>query len=56
MPMPGGTVSLIAATVLTIDELKFLRGKGLAGRMELADKLYEAGVGHLSLLHRPSVV
>lgn len=56
LPMPGGTVSLIAATVLTVNELKFLRGKGPAGRMELADKLYAADVGHLSLLHRPSVV
>ncbi|MCQ8130217.1 hypothetical protein [Methylomonas rivi] len=56
LSMPGGTVSLIAATLLTADELKFLRGKGLAGRLELADKLYAAGVGHLSLLHRPSVV
>lgn len=56
LTMPGGTVSLIAATLLTLDELKFLRGKGLAGRLELADKLYAAGVGHLSLLHRPSVI
>lgn len=55
LTMPGGTVSLIAATLLTVDELKFLRGKGPAGRQELADKLYAAGVGHLSLLHRSSV-
>lgn len=56
LTMPGGTVSLIAATLLTVNELKFLRGKGPAGRLELADNLYDAGVGHLSLLHRPSVV
>ncbi|AEF98776.1 suppressor of fused domain protein [Methylomonas methanica] len=56
LSMPGGTVSLIAATLLTVNELKFLRGKGPAGRLELADKLYDAGHGHLSLLHRPSVV
>ncbi|MCK9608901.1 MAG: hypothetical protein M0R33_20870 [Methylomonas sp.] len=56
LSMPGGTISLIAATLLTVDELKFLRGKGLNGRLALADKLYAAGVGHLSLLHRPSVV
>jgi len=56
LSLPGGEVRLIAATVLTVDELRFLRGKGDAGRLELAEKLQTAGVGHLSLLHRPSSV
>lgn len=52
---PGGTIKLIAVTVLTAAELKYLRGKGQDGRAVLADKLYQAGVGHLSLLHRDSL-
>lgn len=56
LPMPGGAIKLIAVTVLTPAELSFLRGKGEAGRLELADKLYAAGLTHLSLLHRPSLV
>lgn len=55
LQLPGGAVKMIAATVLTPGELKFLRGKGEAGRRELADKLYDAGIGHLSLLRRDSL-
>ncbi len=51
-----GEVRLIAATLLTPAELRYLRGKGEAGRRELAEKLQAAGIGHLSLLHRPSLV
>lgn len=54
--MPGGKVKLIAATLLTVQELKFLRGKGETGRQQLADRLYEAGIGHVSLLRRESLV
>ena len=56
LAMPGGTLKLIAATLLTVAELKFLRGKGEAGRLELREKLHAAGIGHWSLLHRPSLV
>jgi len=49
-------VKLVAATLLTVPELQFLRGKGESGRLQLADKLYDAGIGHLSQLHRASVV
>lgn len=55
LDMPVGRIKLVAATLLNGTELQFLRGKGEAGRRELADKLYEAGVGHVSLLHRPSL-
>lgn len=55
LSLPGGNIYLIAATLLTPAELRYLRGKGEPGRRELADKLNEAGVGHLSLLHRPSL-
>ncbi|MGR8929093.1 MAG: hypothetical protein ACU836_00530 [Gammaproteobacteria bacterium] len=56
LDIAGGQVKLIAATLLTVPELRYLRGKGEAGRIEIADKLYEAGTGHLSLLNRPSLV
>jgi len=52
----GGDVSLIAATLLTPAELRFLRGKGESGRRDLAEKLNETGTKQLSLLHRPSVI
>jgi hypothetical protein len=54
--MPGGKLKLIAVTLLTSAELRYLRGKGEAGRKELADKLYQSGSGHVSLLYRPSLV
>lgn len=54
--MPGGAIKLVATTLLTQSELMYLRGKGQTGRFELADRLYQAGIGHLSLLHRPSLV
>ena len=56
LAMPGGKIKLIAATLLTGEELKFLRGKGDAGRQLLADRLYQAGIGHVSFLQRASLV
>lgn len=56
LTLAGGEIKLIAITLLTGNELKYLRGKGELARHELADKLKTAGVGHLSLLHRPSLV
>ncbi len=54
--LPGGEVRLVSATLLTPAELRFLRGKGDAGRRELADKLIAAGIGRLSYMHRPSLL
>ncbi|MGY6275608.1 hypothetical protein [Methylomonas sp. MgM2] len=56
LDIAGGQVKLIAATLLTVPELQYLRGKGDAGRLEMVGKLYDAGIGHLSLLNRPSLV
>ncbi|MGZ4960741.1 MAG: hypothetical protein ACXV7J_15965 [Methylomonas sp.] len=47
---------LVAATLLTPEERLYLRGKGQAGRQALAERLQAARIGHLSLLHRPSLV
>lgn len=55
LQLPGGEVRLIAATLLTPAELRYLRGKGEPGRRELAAQLSAAGIGHTSLLHRPSL-
>lgn len=52
----SGDIKLVAATLLTVTELRYLRGKGAAGRDELAALLRQAGVGHTSLLARPSVI
>lgn len=54
--LSGGDVSLIAATLLTPAELRFLRGKGESGRRDLEEKLNAAGTMHLSFLHRQSVI
>lgn len=52
----SGDIKLVAATLLTVTELRYLRGKGAAGRDELAALLRQAGVGHHSLLSRSSVI
>lgn len=51
-----GEVALVAATLLTTDELRWLAGRGETGRRELLDRLYEAEVGYRSLSQRASVV
>lgn len=51
-----GEIKLFAATLLTAEELRFLRGKGSAGRQQLLEKHYSNNIGHISLLHRPSLV
>lgn len=56
LDMSGAQIKLVAATLLTVAELQFLRGKGEAGRVELLNKLHKAGIGHVSSLHRPSLV
>ncbi|MDD4913786.1 MAG: hypothetical protein PHW13_01940 [Methylococcales bacterium] len=56
LTLPGGKIRLASATLLTAAELRFLRGKGEAGRHELAEKLNAAGIGHLSILNRPSLI
>jgi len=51
-----GPVALIAATLLTTEELRWLGGRGEAGRRELLEKLYAAGIGPRSLSQRTSVI
>lgn len=51
-----GPIALVAATLLTIDELRWLTGKGLDGRLELLDRLQREGIGSKSLSQRNSVV
>jgi len=52
----GGKVVLIAAVLLTLPELRFLRGKGEQGRRVMLERLNAAGIGRISLLHRRSLV
>lgn len=51
-----GSIALVAATLLTTDELCWLVGKGEAGRRELLSRLYESGIDSRSLVNRLSVV
>ena len=51
-----GPIALVAATLLTTDELRWLSGRGEPGRRELLARLYEQGVGAQSLVARDSVV
>lgn len=51
-----GDISLVAATLLTVDELRWLAGKGKEGRSDLLSKLYEAGIGSTSYVKRGSVL
>lgn len=51
-----GDVLLVAATLLTPDELRFLRGKGQIGKEALLGKLYQENIGHRSTINRTSVV
>ncbi|QWF71443.1 suppressor of fused domain protein [Methylomonas paludis] len=55
LDLPCGSVRLVPATLLTVAELRFLRGKGSSGRQILAEQLISAGYGYVSYLHRPSL-
>lgn len=51
-----GQVSLVAATLLTVGELRWLQGRGAGGRNELRVLLNDAGIGSRSMPDRPSVI
>lgn len=51
-----GPIALVAATLLTVDELRWLGGRGEVGRRELLSRLYENGIGSRSSVNRGSVV
>ncbi len=51
----GGDVTLIVATLLTQEELRWLGGRGEEGRCTLLERLYAEGVGSRSLARRDSV-
>ena len=54
--LDAGRVSMVAATLLTVDELRWLAGKGEGGRRQLLKSLYDHGIGYQSLVGRASVV
>lgn len=51
-----GKVALVAATLLTVEELRWLGGRGESGRNELLAALNAAGIGSQSFVNRDSVV
>ena len=56
LEIAAGKVTLIAATLVTSAELRWLAGRGEAGRRELLAALYQKGVGTRSLPNRASVL
>lgn len=55
LALNGGTAQLIAATLLTAQELAYLRGKHDQGRRQLLERLYAEGIGYRSLVDRSSL-
>lgn len=51
-----GNIELVAATLLTAEELRWLSGRGDAGRRELLSALNDAGIGSRSIAGRSPVV
>ncbi|AHL35197.1 hypothetical protein CD58_21020 [Pseudomonas brassicacearum] len=54
--MPLSPVTLVPVVLITAAELEYVRSGGRAAREDLVSRLKAAGVGHLSSLHRASVV
>ena len=54
--MPLSPVRLVPVVLITAAELEYVRSGGRAAREDLVSRLQAAGVGHLSSLHRASVV
>jgi len=54
--MPLSPVRLVPVVLITAAELEYVRSGGRAAREDLVSRLQEAGIGHMSSLHRASVV
>ncbi|WP_335945815.1 suppressor of fused domain protein [Pseudomonas sp. G166] len=54
--MPLSPVRLVPVVLITAAELEYVRCGGRAAREDLVSRLKAAGVGHMSSLHRASVV
>lgn len=54
--MPLSPVTLVPVVLITAAELDYIRSGGQAARQDLLQRLQSAGIGHRSLLTRPSVV
>lgn len=54
--MPLSPVRLVPVVLITAAELEYVRSGGRAAREDLVSRLTAAGVGHMSSLHRASVV
>lgn len=54
--MPLSPVRLVPVILITAPELEYVRAGGRVAREDLISRLNAAGIGHLSSLHRASVV
>ncbi|PCJ82805.1 MAG: hypothetical protein COA52_19975 [Hyphomicrobiales bacterium] len=53
---PLGDIELISITLLTGRETELIRRNGAGARAEIAQNLLEAGIGHRSVVGRPSII
>lgn len=53
---PMGNIELISLTLLTGRETEFIRQKGANARADIAQSLLEAGIGHKTVIGRPSII
>lgn len=53
---PMGSIELISLTLLTGRETELIRRKGASGRADIAQNLLEAGIGHKTVVGRPSII
>lgn len=54
--MPLSPVRLVPVVLITASELEYVRSGGRGAREDLVSRLAAAGIGHMSSLHRASVV
>lgn len=54
--MPLSPVRLVSMVLITASEFEYVRSGGRAAREDLISRLKAAGIGHMSNLHRASVV
>lgn len=54
--MPLSPVRLVPVVLITASELEYVRDGGRGAREDLVSRLKAAGIGHMSSLHRASVV
>ncbi len=53
---PLGDIEIVSITLLTGKETEYIRREGASARAEIAQNLLEAGIGHRTVVGRPSII